>query len=68
MSLSSTKKVHDRRRKEGICIQNKNHGPIHKGGRCLSCWIKKLAAEAKRYREVTGCELTYVPIDQTPQP
>lgn len=39
------KRLHDERRRLGVCIQNPKHGPAFRGGRCLACWNRKLAAE-----------------------
>jgi hypothetical protein len=39
---ASTKRQ-DRLRAEGKCI-NGDGNPVHRGGRCESCWAKKLAA------------------------
>lgn len=41
-----TKRVHDERRKAGICINaSGGHGPVHRGGRCRDCWERKKSAE-----------------------
>lgn len=49
MSRDRMKKMHDRRREDGVCIQNKTHGKATRGGRCEACWRKKLDAERQQY-------------------
>ena len=43
------KRLHRKRRAQKKCIGNATHGKAYAGGRCRSCWDKKLAAERDRY-------------------
>ncbi len=40
-----TSALHNERRALKICINNANHGPAAKGGRCQACWDKKKRSE-----------------------
>jgi hypothetical protein len=42
------KAIHRRYRAAGQCI-NGDGRKVHKGGRCVRCWEKKLAAEREAY-------------------
>ncbi len=46
---AAVKKVHDKHRRKGVCINSKTHGKAWKGGRCKGCWRNKLAAERTAY-------------------
>ena len=49
LHCARVKAIHDRRRKQGRCINNKHHGKAYRGGRCKPCWEQKLARERETY-------------------
>jgi hypothetical protein len=50
-SLRSVKRLHAKRRKAKVCINNATHGKAYKGGRCKLCWDAKLQAQQAKRKE-----------------
>jgi hypothetical protein len=46
------KKLHDDRRARGACV-NCGEEVVHRGGRCATCWDRKLAAERAAWNDET---------------
>jgi hypothetical protein len=40
------KRVHDKRRAAGVCINKVAHGAPFRSGRCFACWAKKTRSPA----------------------
>lgn len=51
---AATKKMHDARRAAGVCINNADHGPAAKGGRCSACWDSKKTSELRGPKDGAG--------------
>lgn len=53
-SKAATKASHARRRAANLCIYDARefgkpeHGPPHRGGRCVACWDAKLESQRRR--------------------